>query len=132
MARPPIRLLKRTLAAGARSDALAPAAAAAQASALALLARSVAMGHRRLALLRLLAAVRVRAAVPAPDWAYCVEVASQAADEALRGLFAEAERTVGVGHDNTAAQASTQQPSHPPPEDAHVPCIAHTADRRTR
>ncbi|TWO71239.1 hypothetical protein FN976_09890 [Caenimonas sedimenti] len=96
MARPPIRLFKRALAAGARPDACAPAAAAAQASALALLSRSVAMGHRRLALLRLLAAVRVGAVVPASDWAYCGEVASQVADGALRGLFAEAER-VGVG-----------------------------------
>jgi len=98
MARPPIRLFKRTLAAGARPDASAPAAAAAQASVLALLARSVAMGHHRLALLRLLAAVRVRADVPASDWAYCAKVASQAADEALCRLFAEAEQTVGVGH----------------------------------
>ncbi len=98
MARPPIRLFKRALAAGARSDACAPAAAAAQASSLALLARSVAMGHRRLALLRLLAAVRVRAVVPASAWAYCGMVASQAADEALRGLFAEAEQAVGGGH----------------------------------
>lgn len=130
MARPPIRLLKRTLAAGARSDAFAPAAAA-QASALALLARSIAMGHRRLALLRLLAAVRVRAAVPASDWAYCVEVASRAANEALRDLFAEAERTVGMGHGNTAAQAP-MQPPHPPRGDSHVRCEAHTTDRRTR
>lgn len=98
MARPPIRVLKRALAAGARAEACAPAAAAAQASALALLARSVAMAHRRLALLRLLAAVRVRAPVPASDWAYCAKVASQAADEALRRLFTEAEQTVGVGH----------------------------------
>jgi hypothetical protein len=39
MARPPIRLFKRALAAGARADACMPAAAAAQASALALLGR---------------------------------------------------------------------------------------------
>ncbi|MBX3601290.1 MAG: hypothetical protein ACK4PH_01055 [Aquincola tertiaricarbonis] len=111
MARPPIRLLKRSLAVGARPDACAPAAAAAQASALALLARSVAMGHRRLALLRLLAAVRVRALVPASDWAYCGEVASQAADEALRGLFAEAEQAVGLGHGS--ARGADAAPARP-------------------
>jgi hypothetical protein len=110
MARPPIRQFKRALSAGARPDAGAPAAAAAQAGALALLARSVAMGHRRLALLRLLAAVRVRAVVPASDWAYCDKVASQAADEALRGLFAEAERTAGGGLVRTVGQAPMQSP----------------------
>lgn len=116
MARPPIRLFKRALAAGARPDACGPAAAAAQASALALLARSVAMGHRRLAMLRLLAAVRVRAVVPASDWAYCGKVASQAPDGALRRLFAEAE--------------APMPPPHAPPEEAHVCCEAHTTDRR--
>lgn len=108
-----------------------PAAEAAQASALALLARSVAMGHRRLALLRLLAAVRVRAVVPASDWAYCDKVASQAADEALRSLFAEAERTAGGGLVRTDGQAPMQPPD-PLPEDAHGRCGAHAADRSMR
>lgn len=110
MARPPIRQFKRALSAGARPDAGASAAAAAQAGALALLARSVAMRHRRLALLRLLAAVRVRALVPASDWAYCAQVASQAADEALRGLFAEAEQTVVGGHGS--ARGADAAPTH--------------------
>ncbi len=120
MARPPIRLFKRSLAAGARPDACEPVAAAAQASALALLARSVAMGHRRLALLRLLAAVRVCAVVPESDWAYCSKLASQAAEGALRGLFAEAEKAVGMRY-STARGADAVRHR---PEDAREAEIA--------
>jgi hypothetical protein len=54
--------------------------------------------------------VRVRALVPAPDWAYCGKVASQAADEALRGLFAEAEQTVVGGHGS--ARGADAAPTH--------------------
>ena len=82
--------MKRDVEAGRRADAHAEASALAARAALSLLARSIAFGHKRLALIRLAIAVRAGANIPPTSWLYCREVASHSRDERLRSLFIEA------------------------------------------
>jgi hypothetical protein len=90
MPRPETRKWKRGVAAATRPGADEAIQAAARESALSLLARSVAMRHHRLAVQRLLAALKVEANVAAEHWAYCRDVASRSADEDVRAAFSEA------------------------------------------
>lgn len=92
MPRPPIRQMKRQVTAGSRPDASVDAVAHARESALSLLARSVACGHTRLAIMRLATAVQARAVVPAPHWDYCRDTASRSADSELIAMFLQAEQ----------------------------------------
>lgn len=84
--------MKRAVAAGGRTDACAETVVLAQESALSLLARSIAFGHRRLAVIRLSMAVQAGADIPQQHWAYCREAALPSADASLRALFLQAEQ----------------------------------------
>lgn len=87
MARDNIRQMKKILAQGKRSGARAGDVALSLDAALWLLDRSIAFGHRRLAVVRLAMAVRVGAAVGAERWRYCAEAALS--DAELRATFDE-------------------------------------------
>jgi len=58
--------------------------------ALALLERSIAFGHGRLAVLRLAVAVDIGAAIPIHDWAFCARVAKESEDPDLQAIFRSA------------------------------------------
>jgi hypothetical protein len=58
--------------------------------ALALLERSIAFGHGRLAVLRLAVAVDIGAAVPLHNWAFCARVAKDSADPDLQAIYRSA------------------------------------------
>lgn len=92
MPRPSIRIWKRAVTAGNREQADGSTVALARESALLLLGRSVDMGHRRLALIRLLEAVRLQATVSPEQWSYCRAVAARSPDSELRAAYFEAER----------------------------------------
>jgi|JRYF01.1.fsa_nt_gb hypothetical protein len=96
MPRPPTRVWKRAVSAGggARTDAVAITLA--RESALLLLRRSVDMGHRRLALIRLLEAVRVQAPVPPEHWAHCRAIAAGVPDPELRAAYLAAEHRASL------------------------------------
>ncbi|MCW5634497.1 MAG: hypothetical protein KIT17_14280 [Rubrivivax sp.] len=96
MARPDTRAWKRALAAAEGGHADGNMLEAARASALLLLARSVAMGHSRLAVLRLLAAARVEAEIPSGHWSYCQAQANSSPDSQIRSAYLEAERLRGA------------------------------------
>jgi hypothetical protein len=82
------------VAAAGRTPGCSDTLEAARASALLLLGRSVAMGHRRLAVQRLLGAVRIRADVPSAHWLYCREQANRSPDPRVRSAYHEAELLV--------------------------------------
>lgn len=92
MPRPSTRAWKRAVSTGSRDRADDGAITLARDSALLLLRRSVDMGHRRLALIRLLEAVRVQAPVPPQHWAHCRTVVARVRDPELRAAYFEAER----------------------------------------
>ena len=96
MSRQVIRDMKRAVSAGARADARNDEQALARESALALLARSIAFGHRRLAVIRLATAAQAGSDIPPAYWEYCRQVAAESADRTLRDLVAEATRTALV------------------------------------
>jgi len=96
VARPDTRAWKRALAAAEGGHADGNMLEAARASALLLLARSVAMGHSRLAVLRLLAAARVDADIPIGHWSYCQALANSSPDPQVRSAYLEAERLRGA------------------------------------
>ena len=77
MKRETIRTLKKSLRTGGEAHASPQQAQDARAAALALLERSVAMRHDRLAIQRLLDAVRLRAPVAPALWAHCEAVAAR-------------------------------------------------------
>ena len=74
MSRAAIRELKRRVRAGAQPGAPETAIRAAQDAATRLLERSIAMGHERLALLRLADAMKLGAAIDAGAWRYCARL----------------------------------------------------------
>jgi len=82
-----IRSLKRSVQAAARAACSEDERREAMRSAIDLLERSITMGHRRLALIRLRDAVRVGAPVPEPHWRYCLELVHSNRDPALRQLL---------------------------------------------
>lgn len=87
MSRALIKSLKRTLRQGAHAQASETQALDARAAALSLVQRSVKLRHDRLAILRLVDAVRLDARVDETLWDYCQKVASTMADpEQLRML----------------------------------------------
>ncbi|GAB2479096.1 hypothetical protein GCM10027082_32540 [Comamonas humi] len=80
MSRRQIRSLKNTVQQGGAALASPAQALEARAAALHLLRRSVAMKHDRLAILRLVDAVRLRARIDDALWDHCQAVASSQAD----------------------------------------------------
>jgi len=82
--------MKRAIAAGAGSDAMPGSQTLACESALHLLERSIAYGHRRLAIVRLSIAVSAGADIADPQWRYCREAADASRDPALQSLFLRA------------------------------------------
>ena len=92
MSRQVVRQMKRSLAvaAGNRPGAGPDAAVRAQESALSLLSRSIAFGHRRLAIRRLLMAVEAGTEVLPEHWIYCREAATDAEDASLKTMFLQA------------------------------------------
>jgi hypothetical protein len=87
MARQAIRELKHSLHAGMAACASDEQRSHAKEAALSLLERSVRMGHRRLAVIRLHAAVSTGAAVPDEHWRYCHEAATACKDAAIQDLY---------------------------------------------
>jgi hypothetical protein len=87
VARHDIREMKRSLSAGIVSRASEEKRLPARQAALSLLARSVRMGHRRLAVLRLNAAVAAGASVPDDHWRHCRDAALASSDPAIRQLY---------------------------------------------
>lgn len=79
--------MKHSLKVGLRPDAKPVEAALAKESALSLLKRSIDFGHGRLAVVRLLMAVRVGAGVPAACWDYCRQAAEASKDASLQDNF---------------------------------------------
>ena len=89
-ARQVVRILKRSVATGTRSGATVEDGQRASQAALQLLARSIQNGHRRLALIRLVGAVRAGAPVKPEYWRYCESVAQGETD--LHAILQAAKR----------------------------------------
>jgi len=89
MARTQIRLFKKVLHAGSAPEATEKQIAEARSAALGLLQHSVQLGHKRLALMRLVDAVRLHAEVDAPIWEHCLKAArSLHGEREIRSLHA--------------------------------------------
>lgn len=86
MGREHIRILRRTAERGTGPECQQGSISPAESAAL-LLRRSIALGHRRLAIRRLVLAVRAGAEISASQWQYCVEVVERTGDPALGGLL---------------------------------------------
>lgn len=71
MGREAVRELKRLVSMGNKPNACEGAAESGKDASLRLLARSVAFGHRRLAVIRLIGALEAGAQVSADVWQYC-------------------------------------------------------------
>lgn len=78
-----VRELKQAMLAGGRPQATQDESERARVSALALLDRSIRCRHDRIAILRLVAAVRLGAAVTPEQWRYCEQAVTRVGDEAL-------------------------------------------------
>ena len=100
MSRIHIRNMKRAVHAGNRPDSTAESTSLSRESALSLLARSIAFGHGRLAMIRLVMAVQTGARVSEAQWQYCRDVAaSPRADDTLKALYrAAAQATTASLH----------------------------------
>jgi hypothetical protein len=72
---------------GLRPGAGEPARSISRETALALLARSIDMGHGRLAVIRLAMAVHVGARVPQQHWEYCSQIAGACGDSKLQDIY---------------------------------------------
>ncbi len=94
MSRAPLKSLKRTLRQGSHALASETQALDARAAALSLMQRSVKMKHDRLAILRLVDAVRLDAHVDEALWGYCQTVASSMADPAQLWMLQTLRRNV--------------------------------------
>jgi hypothetical protein len=79
--------MKQSLHAGMAAYATEEQRLHAKEAALSLLERSVRMGHRRLAVIRLHAAVSAGATVPDEHWRYCHEAATACKDAAIQDLY---------------------------------------------
>jgi hypothetical protein len=99
MSRDAIREMKKTLQAGMRAQASEEHRLGAAQAALALLERSVRMGHRRLAVLRLSEAVLLGAQVPNEHWRYCQDAAAASRDMGVQTLFAKAVQVAWAGRE---------------------------------
>lgn len=87
MRRSEVRTLRHAAARLATHGGEGAAAQQGQASALALLDRSVSLGHDRLAVRRLLLAVQTGAPVRPEHWQYCLRVVARLADPRLAALY---------------------------------------------
>ena len=97
MSRIHIRNMKRAVHAGSRPDSTAESTTLSRESALSLLARSIAFGHGRLAMIRLVMAVQAGARVSETQWQYCRDVAaSPRADDAMKALYRAAAQAATV------------------------------------
>jgi hypothetical protein len=96
MSRQVVRELKRAVQAAARPGAGTGSTLLARDCALSLLARSIAFGHGRLAVIRLGMAVRAGAEVPAGHWDYCRNAADASRDPELQALFLGAAQEAGL------------------------------------
>lgn len=85
-----VRTLKRAVRDGVCAGASDSERTLGRDSALALLARSVNMGHARLAVIRLGIAVDVGARVPQAHWSYCLQVATVSGDLKLQDIYRSA------------------------------------------
>lgn len=88
MSRDYVRSLKRSLRASTRLSVCEASKRLTQESALSLLERSMKMRHKRLAVIRLEAAVRFDSSVPEECWQYCSQIAEESANGELKHLFA--------------------------------------------
>jgi hypothetical protein len=87
MRRTVVRELKKALRVATVGEESAKTRLSAEVAALALLERSVRMGHYRLAIRRLKAAVSMNVAVPHEYWRYCREAALSSGDESMQELY---------------------------------------------
>lgn len=87
MRRSEVRTLRHAATRLATHGGDGAAALQGQASALALLDRSVQLGHDRLAVRRLLLAVQTGAPVRPEHWQYCLRVVARLADPRLAALY---------------------------------------------
>lgn len=110
MSRALIKSLKRTLRHGAHAQASQTQALDARAAALSLVQRSVKLRHDRLAILRLVDAVRLEARVDETLWDYCQKVASTMADPEQLRMLQTLRRNVVAHH---AAGGSGPGPPEP-------------------
>ncbi len=92
MARNEIRKLKRMISFGGCNVASAFALQQARDASLKLLCRSIAFGHRRIALMRLLKALQSGATVTSEQWAYCERSVANSVDTALQIMLSEAKK----------------------------------------
>lgn len=89
--------MKKTLSRGLQPGASGESAVLAQDVAIRLLERSIAFGHRRLAVVRLAMAVKSGATVPQEHWLYCREVATTSREPVTQNLFLQAAQGLGSG-----------------------------------
>lgn len=95
MRRSEVRALRHAATRLAAQGGAGPAAQQGQASALALLERSMQLGHDRLAVRRLLLAVQTGAPVRPEHWQYCLRVVARVADPRLAALYQGAQAAPG-------------------------------------
>jgi hypothetical protein len=95
-----IREMKRAVRAGG-PGASDGSQALAKDCALSLLNRSISFGHGRLAVIRLVMAVRAGAEIPVACWVYCCNAVEASKDPLLQGLYL------------TAATESSTRPAEP-------------------
>ena len=91
MSRELVREMKRSLRSGKGAHVDDGQRQRARDAALALLVRSVGMGHRRLAVQRLHDAVSFGVQVSGEQWAYCRQAAMASGDMRVRALFTRSE-----------------------------------------
>jgi hypothetical protein len=90
MTRETVRTFKRAVRKAMQAREDGPQRVLGQDCALALLARSIAFGHGRLAILRLWTAVQAGACVPREHWLYCSRVAATEKDDKVGELYRRA------------------------------------------
>lgn len=96
MRRSEVRALRHAATRLAAQGGAGLAAQQGQASALALLERSMQLGHDRLAVRRLLLAVQTGAPVRPEHWQYCLRVVARVADPRLAALYRGAQAAPGL------------------------------------
>jgi hypothetical protein len=96
LTRQTLRGMKRAIHAGAQVGAKDSSVLMGRESALSLLCRSIGFGHRRLALVRLVIAVRSGATVLPEHWHYCHQAAHVSEDAWLQVLYLSAAQQARV------------------------------------
>lgn len=98
MSRADVRMFKRLVVIGTQNQASDREVSNSRDSSLQLLARSVRLGHHRLALIRLNQAVRVGAEVTLEHWKYCERVVLACLDTSVRDIFLDATRQLTISN----------------------------------